>query len=62
MFVRPKDGLKVRRMDTKTLLPECGEDVPDVAWCRRRHREGSVDLEQLAPPAGTTPDAGPPSA
>lgn len=58
MFVRPAPGLKVRRHDTLKLLPREGEDVPDVAWCQRRLRDGDVLTDALpaeaAPPEGDT--------
>lgn len=40
MFVRPAPGMKSRRPDTMSLLPDHGEDVPDAEWCARRVRDG----------------------
>lgn len=55
MFVRPKPGLTVRRADTLVLLPAEGEDVPDLAWCQRRLRDGDVTEDAPAPEPETDP-------
>ena len=59
MFVRSATGLLVRRHDTLALLPDGGEDVPDLDWCHRRLRDGDV-LEGPAAAAPATAEPGEP--
>lgn len=55
MLVHPAPGLIVIRPDTNQPLAPGGADVPDVAWCNRRLRDGDV----LPGLAGTTPTSTP---
>jgi len=49
MFVKPKDGLKVRDPITKRHLPEEGKEVPESTYWVRRLKDGSVILSNQIP-------------
>ena len=42
IFVKPKDGLKIKRPDTGRLLDPAGEAVPKNTFWMRRIAEGDV--------------------
>ena len=44
MFVKPKEGLKILRPDTRKPLAACGEYVPKVSFWLRRVKDGDVIL------------------
>lgn len=44
MFVKPKDGLRVRDPVKGSALPENGADVPDNTFWRRRISDGDVSV------------------
>lgn len=44
IFVKPKEGLKIRRPDTGSMLPEEGELVPDTPFWQRRVLDEDVTM------------------
>jgi hypothetical protein len=42
MFIKPKDGLKIRRPDNKKFLAIEGEEVPKNSFWLRRILDGDV--------------------
>lgn len=42
IFVMPKEGLKIRRPDTKRFLSSDGENVPNNSFWKRRLSDGDV--------------------
>lgn len=42
MFVKPRDGLKILRPDTRTVLLTSGEHVPKTSFWLRRLKDGDV--------------------
>lgn len=53
MFVKPKDGLKIRIPGSKLLLKPEGQAVPDSTFWRRRLADGDVEL--VKPEASAKP-------
>ncbi len=53
IFVKPKEGLKIKRPDTQRLLAPQGEDVPKSSFWLRRLADGDVTIvakqQQAAP-------------
>lgn len=48
MFVKPKNGLRVRDPVKGSALPENGADVPDNTFWRRRISDGDVSVVKSA--------------
>ena len=44
MFVKPKEGLKILRPDTHTVLAKCGEHVPKTSFWLKRVKQKDVSL------------------
>ena len=44
MFVRPKNGLRVRHPDTRRPLPPEGLEVVESSFWNRRLRDGDVEI------------------
>lgn len=44
IFVKPKEGLKIKRPDTNRFLAPEGEDVPNSTFWQRRLTDGDVVL------------------
>ena len=42
MFVKPREGLKILRPDTRTVLMEVGEHVPKTGFWLRRLKQGDI--------------------
>lgn len=42
MFVKPREGLKILRPDSRTVLAPVGEHVPKTQFWLRRLRQGDV--------------------
>lgn len=51
MFVKPKQGLKVRDPVTRGFLPEGGAEVPPSLYWTRRLRDGDVETASKDAPA-----------
>ena len=55
MFVKPKDGLKVRDPVTMRHIPDAGMEVPETSFWMRRLADGDVSVITMV----QIPDSGP---